>query len=84
MSKKPQKTRRRWWQIFCRIALILVLLAAGIYITLPWWLPRDFLRNHIAERLAQDLGKAVQIKKLSLSWAPWSWQLAGQIFDLET
>ncbi len=65
-------TRRpglRWWQWLCRAAVILVLLVAGAYATLPLWAPTGWLAREIRRRLAERAGCNVRIGQLKLSWS---------------
>jgi hypothetical protein len=49
--------------------LLAVPVLAAAYVTLPWWAPKDYLRRHLAERLAGELHLPVHIGSLSLDWA---------------
>ncbi|KKK94449.1 hypothetical protein LCGC14_2682730 [marine sediment metagenome] len=82
MDAKPGKTkrseaggtvfprpRRRWWQILLRIAVAVLLLLLVGYISLPWWAPKDLIRRHIAESLTRQMGVAVEVGPLSISWS---------------
>ena len=66
---KKHRSTRRWWQHLLRAGAYLSLLAVGLYISLPWLLPTEMLRNRVAESLTSQLGAAVSIDKLSISWA---------------
>ncbi len=67
-SGKPDNndlhTRKRALYIF----LGLVLLVAFGYALLPWYLPVDTIKNHLAEQLQRDLKQPVSIDKLAISW----------------
>ena len=82
MDAKPRKTRRseaggkpiprprrRWWQILIRIAVAVLLLLLVGYISLPWWAPKDLIRRYIAESLTEQMGVAVEVGPLSISWS---------------
>lgn len=64
-----RRPRRRWWQIVCRWAVVVVLVVAGAYVTLPWWAPRRYLRSQLAAALSRQFGAAVTVRELSLDWA---------------
>ena len=69
-GKTPtRKPRLRWWQWLCRAAVILVLLVAGAYATLPMWAPTGWLAREICRRLAEQAGCNVRIGQLKLSWS---------------
>ena len=63
------RSRRRWWQIALRCAAILALLAAAGYVTLPWWVPAQYLRRRLETGLSSRLGVAVTMEGLSLDWS---------------
>ncbi|MCK4602795.1 MAG: hypothetical protein KAU28_10040, partial [Phycisphaerae bacterium] len=67
-SRRPQP-KRRWWQILLRTVVLGALIVAGAYVTLPWWLPKGCLRDYIAERMQQQMGVAVSIDELTVSWS---------------
>lgn len=59
-------TRRRRW---LRIGLpLLLLLLVSAYATLPYWLPRNWLRERIAHDLTMLLDCPVRVGDLSLDW----------------
>ena len=60
---------RRWWQVACRWAVFVALLAAGAYVTLPWWAPRQYLRRQLGAALSKQFGAAVEVGPLTLDWA---------------
>lgn len=41
---------------------------AILYVTLPWWLPKQYLAGRIATMLSRQLGLPVKIGRLGLSW----------------
>jgi hypothetical protein len=65
---KRHPHRRRWWQILTRTAIVIVLVIAMAYVTLPWWMPTSLLRSWIAHDLASQTGVEVTIEDLSVSW----------------
>lgn len=69
-AKKPRRRPKlRWWQIACRVAVLLLLAVLGAYAALPWWAPTGYLRRRLAEELARQMGVGVRIETLSLSWS---------------
>jgi len=63
------KARRRWWQLLCRAAVLIVLAVSGAYVTLPWWAPTGLLRDWIARDLSRQMDVPVEIAEVSLSWS---------------
>ena len=59
---------RRWWQRLGRWALVAAAVLLAAYATLPWWAPRDYLRQRIARQLSARLDAPVSIDDLRLSW----------------
>lgn len=69
-GKTPtRKPRLRWWQWLCRAAILLALLLAAAYATLPWWAPTGWLGREICRRLSAQAGCEVRLTDLRLSWA---------------
>jgi hypothetical protein len=70
MSKTPNVkiAPRRWRQRLCRILVVLGMLCAVAYISLPWWVPTDIIRRHLAEQMSEQLGLEVSIGELTMSW----------------
>lgn len=69
-AKKPaHRPKLRWWQIVCRVAVAAALGILGVYAALPWWAPTDYLRRHIAGELSRQMGVAVRIEEMHLSWS---------------
>jgi len=64
---RPRR-RRRWWQIVLRLAGVVGALVAGLYATLPWWLPETYVGERLAAALTDQLGLPVRIGRVSLSW----------------
>lgn len=46
----------------------LLLVFASAYVTLPWWLPADFIRTRLELQLSEDFGTPVQIANLRAGW----------------
>ncbi len=66
-TSKP-KVRRPWWQRVCRwLAALALVLAAG-YVTLPWWLPKQYVGRLIEKQMSQQLGVPVHLGRFDLSW----------------
>jgi len=74
MAKVPSTStpaklpRRRLWQHLCRALVAGVLLLGGAYVTLPWWLPTDAVRERLAADLALQTGCDVTIGAVRVSW----------------
>jgi hypothetical protein len=68
LASKRAKPRQRWWQRLLRLAVLLALLGGAAYVSLPWWLPRAWLRDVLARRLSQTAGASVRIAELDLTW----------------
>ena len=51
------------------MGLYTIVLVVSGYALLPWWLPKDTIRERLVEQLADDLGRAVSIEGLTISWA---------------
>ena len=66
---KTKKLRRRWWQVLLRWGIVGTVLAAGAYVTLPWWAPTRLLARRIADDMARQTGVDVRISKITLSWS---------------
>ncbi|MFW5841364.1 MAG: hypothetical protein ACOCZE_12355, partial [Planctomycetota bacterium] len=60
--------RRFWWQRLLRAAAILSLALAGAYVTLPWWLPTDWIKQYLAAEMSEQMGVAVEIDDAQISW----------------
>ncbi len=65
---KRRLPRRKWWQILLRISVVGLLVAIFAWATLPWWLPKEFIRQKIANDLAGQMGLEVKVGSLSISW----------------
>ena len=70
MSHIPNvnKPRRRWWQKLCRILVALGMFLAAAYVTIPWWVPTDLIRQHLIEQMSSQLGLGVHIGEVSMTW----------------
>lgn len=64
---KP-RPRRRWWQRLCRLSVLVLVLLSMAYISLPWWVPKEFVRGLIERRLSQQLALPVSVGQADLSW----------------
>ena len=60
--------RLRWRQRICRMLVVLGMLVALAYITLPWWAPKDMIRRYLVEQMSGQLGLDVEIDEMSMSW----------------
>jgi hypothetical protein len=58
----------RWWQVLCRLAVVVAFVLSGAYATLPWWAPTGYLSRRLADHLAGQMGVDVRIDGMSLSW----------------
>lgn len=45
-----------------------LLLVVGLYVTIPWWAPTGWIRQHVESKLSRQAGTAVTIQELSLNW----------------
>lgn len=68
LRKAGKKPKYRWWQHLLRVAAVLALVLAGLYITLPWWAPTGMMSRWLEQRLSSQMGTPVTIGGLSLSW----------------
>lgn len=68
LRRNASRPRRRWWQKFIRISILVVLVLGGLYATLPWWMPTDWLRDRIARDMSRQTGAPVEIGQMRLSW----------------
>ncbi len=64
-----QKPKRRWWQRLIRIAALVAILLIGLYVTMPFWMPTNLLKRHLAKRMSRQMGVEVRIEGMSLSWS---------------
>ena len=69
LFRRRARARRRWWHVVLRIALLGGTILSVAYATLPWWLPKGFLAEAIADALAAQTRVAVSIDRLDVSWA---------------
>jgi len=60
--------RRRWWQLLLRGAVMIALLLAAAYVTLPWWAPAKRVADALARRMSRQMGVPVSIGQMTLSW----------------
>jgi hypothetical protein len=67
-SKIENRKSRRLWQRAIRLAALLLLAVTVLYVSLPWWMPRDLLRQAIEGRLSRQLGVGVTVASLNVSW----------------
>jgi len=67
--QKKDKPARRWWQHLVRLAALLCVVLAVGYATLPYWAPTGLIRRHLAEVMSRQMGTAVRIGDMSLSWS---------------
>jgi len=49
--------------------VLVVLVLAGAYVTIPWWAPKDLLRDWLQRQLSRQMGLEVRIGQFQLSWA---------------
>jgi hypothetical protein len=63
-----QPRRRSWWRLFRRGVVLPAVLMLIAYVTIPWWLPRDWLRGQIIAQLQNDFGRPVSLAGLEVSW----------------
>jgi len=54
--------------VLLRVAVVLVFVGLAAYVSLPWWLPKDMIRRHIAADISRQTGLDVQIDSLSIGW----------------
>ncbi|MCG3178892.1 MAG: hypothetical protein BIFFINMI_01222 [Phycisphaerae bacterium] len=52
-----------------RGTLALAMLLAAAYVTLPWWLPTDWLHGRIVSQLQHDLNRKVYLRSVRVSWS---------------
>ena len=70
IGKTPtRRPRLRWWQRLARAAIILALLLATAYATLPWWAPTGWLGRVICRQLSAQADCEVRLAEMNLSWA---------------
>ena len=69
MGRSETKPRRSWWQFAARAMALAAVLAGAAYVTLPFWLPTDYLKDQIAKQLAAQTQLEVTIDELTVSWA---------------
>jgi len=69
LSPKSKKPARRWWQWAVRLAATALLVGAGVYATLPYWMPTGFIRDHLADQMSRQMGVDVAIRDMSFSWS---------------
>jgi len=67
-STTARPPRRRLWQHFCRALVAGLLVAGGAYVSLPWWLPTNAIREHLVDDLARKTGCDVTIGAVRVSW----------------
>ncbi len=63
-----QKPKLRWWQVLCRLAVLVLFVLSGAYASLPWWAPTGYLSRRLADHLGRQMGVDVGIDGMSLSW----------------
>ncbi len=73
-KRKTKKTalprqRRQWWQVALRAIVVVAILFAAVYVTLPWWLPKAWLKDKIAADMQRQMGVPVTINELRVSWS---------------
>ncbi len=66
LTRRP---RLRWWQWLVRTTIILAILLAAAYATLPWWAPTGWLGRAICRQLSAQADCEVRLAEMSLSWA---------------
>ncbi|MGC9453459.1 MAG: hypothetical protein ACP5HU_01210 [Phycisphaerae bacterium] len=66
---KVKPVRRRWWQLLVRAAIVVSLLVAALYVTLPWWMPKGMVRRYVADEMSRQMGVEVTIGEVSASWS---------------
>ena len=52
-----------------RVGLYTILVVVSGYALLPWWLPKNTIKDWLVEQVERDLGRAVSIEGLTISWA---------------
>ncbi|MFW6061970.1 MAG: hypothetical protein ACOC93_04095, partial [Planctomycetota bacterium] len=65
----PVQPKRRWWQRALRVVVVVALLLGAAYVTLPWWLPGQWLARRAAADLSEQAGVDVIVGDVSLSWS---------------
>lgn len=73
-KRKTKKTalprqRRQWWQVALRVLTILAIILTITYAALPWWLPKTWLKNYIADDMQRQMGVGVTINELRVNWS---------------
>ncbi len=68
-TPKASRPRRKWWQRLIRLTVVMALGLAALYVTFPWWVPREMVKNALARDLSGKLGAAVRIERIELSWS---------------
>ena len=70
--RRQSRPRRRWWQVLCRLALVIAVALVAAYVSLPWWAPVGHIRRYIAHEMVRQMGGPdvidVSSKRLRLSW----------------
>ncbi len=59
-----ERKRLRRWLLGVMIAVALLLAA---FVTLPWWLPREWVRGRIEQELSRQLGRQANLEGFTLS-----------------
>ncbi len=68
MKGESKKPKRRWWQRLYRAASLAAVLLLAAYVTLPWWLPANLVRDWLARELSRQAGVPVTIGRMAVSW----------------
>ena len=59
---------RRWWQRLIRLGAAVALLLCAVYVSIPWLLPAEAIRQSLERQMSTDLGAAVRIGGMEISW----------------
>lgn len=68
-GRRDAKRRRPWPVRWLRRTILLAVFLIAAYVTLPWWIPTDWLSGKIINQLQADLGRRVYLRSVEVSWS---------------